>query len=171
MQFLSSKIILFLVLLFGLSSFNTSYLHPLHVSTTEITYNSKQKSVEIMCKLFNDDFENALRKQYNGKIDLTTPVMHNEMDAVIKKYIQSRLQITINNQKLTQNYIGYEIDREVVNVYLEIESEKPFEKINISNRILYDFYEDQMNIVHVELFGKRKSGRLNAPDTKLEFKF
>jgi hypothetical protein len=171
MQSLSSKAILFFVLLFVLSSFNTSYLHPLHVSTTEITYSSKQKNVEIMCKLYTDDFEKALRKQYKSKIDLTAPVLHNEMDAVIKKYIQSRLQVTINSQKLKQNYIGYEIDREVVNVYLDIESAKPFEKINISNRILYDFFEDQMNIVHVELFGKRKSGRLNAPDTKLEFKF
>jgi hypothetical protein len=171
MRFLPSKIILFFVLLFGLSSFNTSYLHPLHVSTTEITYNSKQKSVEISCKLFTDDFENALRKQYNCKIDLSAPVLHNEMNAIIKKYIQARLQITINNQKQTQNYIGYEIDREVVNVYLEIESAKPFEKININNRVLYDFFEDQMNIVHIELFGKRKSGRLNNPNSQLEFKF
>jgi hypothetical protein len=171
MYLLYSKASLFFILLFGLPSSNASYLHPLHVSTTEISYNSKQKSAEIFCKLFTDDFENALRKQNKTKIDLTAPVLHKEMDAIIKKYMQNHLQITINNQKQTQTYVGYEIDREVVNIYMEIESVKPFEKVNISNRILYEFFEDQMNIVHVELFGKRQSGRLNAPNTQLEFKF
>ncbi|MDD5151372.1 MAG: peptidase E [Flavobacterium sp.] len=171
MHLFSSKATLFIILFFGLNPFNTSDLHPLHVSTTEISYNSKQKSVEIVCKLFTDDFENALRKQNQTKIDLSASVLHNEMDVIIKKYIQNHLQITINGKKQAPKYIGFEIDREVVNVYLEIESAKPFEKIKIDNKILCDFFEDQMNIVHVELLGKRISGRLNNPDTQLEFKF
>ncbi len=171
MNFLCSKATLFFILIFGIHSFNISNLHPLHVSTTEIAFNSKQKSVEISCKLFTDDFENALRKQNKTKIDLTAPILHNEMDVIVKRYIQNHLKISINEQKKVQNYIGYEIDREVVNVYLEIETTKPFEKINIEDNILCDFFEDQMNIVHVEIFGKRKSGRLNNPNTQLEFRF
>ncbi|WP_395049576.1 DUF6702 family protein [Flavobacterium sp.] len=171
MYFLYSKTTLFFIFIFGLHSFSDSYFHPLHVSTTEISYNNKQKSVEILCKLFSDDFENALRKQNKTKIDLTGLTLHNEMDLIIKKYIQNHLQITISDKKLEQNYIGYEIDREVVNVYLEIEPAKPFKNIKIDDSILCDFFEDQMNIVHVELFGKRKSGRLDNPITQLEFKF
>lgn len=171
MHFLYSKTTLFFLLLFGFHSFNAFNLHPLHVSTTEIAFNSKQKSVEILCKLFADDFENALRKQNKTKIDLTAPILHNEMDIIVKRYIQNHLKITINDQKKVQNYLGYEIDREFVNVYLEIEPAKPFEKINIEDTILCDFFEDQMNIVHVALFGKRKSGHLNNPTTQLEFKF
>ena len=171
MHFLFSKFTLFFVLLFGVLPFSTSTLHPLHVCTTEISFNSKQKSMEILCKLFTDDFENALRKQNKTKIDLTAPILHNEMDGIIKKYIQNHLKININNQKKAPNYIGYEIDREVVNVYMEIEPAKPFEKINIEDTILYEFFEDQMNIVHVEISGKRKSGRLNNPNSQLEFKF
>lgn len=171
MHFLYSKSTLFFILLFGLHFYNDSFLHPLHVSSTEITFNSKQKSVEILCKLFTDDFENAIRKQNKTKIDLSAAGLHKEMDVIIKKYIENHLQIIINDQRQIQNYIGYEVDREAVNVYLEIEYVKPFEKININNRILCDYFEDQMNIVHVELIGKRKSGSLNYPNTQLEFKF
>ena len=171
MYFLYSKFTLFFILIFGIHSFSASTTHPLHVCTTEIVFNSKQKSVEILCKLFTDDFENALRKQNTIKIDLTNPVLHNEMDVIVKKYIQNHLKITINDQKNTQKYLGYEIDREVVYVYMEIETAKPFEKINIEDTILYDFFEDQMNIVHVEISDKHKSGRLNNPNSQLEFKF
>lgn len=166
-----SKSILFFIFLFGLNPDNDSFLHPLHVSNTEIAFNNKQKSVEIVCKLFTDDFEDALRKQNKTKIDLTAAGLHKEMDVVIKKYMESHLQIKINNQKGVLSYIGYEIDREAVKVYLEIENVKPFDKLNIDNRILCDYFDDQMNIVHVELFGKRKSGSLYNPNTQLEFKF
>ncbi|WP_338408111.1 DUF6702 family protein [uncultured Flavobacterium sp.] len=171
MYFLYSKTVLFFILLFGFHSFNTFDIHPLHVSTAEISFNSKQKSIEILCKLYADDFENALRKQNKTKIDFTAPDLHNQMDFIIKQYMQNHLQIAINDKKQSQKYIGFEIDREVVNVYLEIEPAKPFEKIKIEDSILCDIFEDQMNIVHVELFGKRKSGRLNNPNTQLEFKF
>lgn len=165
------KLISFFILIFGFLSFNDSFLHPLHVSNTEITVNSKQKSIEIECKVFTDDFENALRKQNKTKIDLSAPDLHKEMDAVVKKYIENHLQIKINDKKQVQNYIGFEIDREAVHVFLEMEAVKSFDKINIDNRILCDYFEDQMNIVHVILFGKRKSASLNNPNTQLEFKF
>lgn len=171
MYFLHTKTVFFSIILFSLFSFNVSNRHPLHVSTTEITYNSKEKSLEIVCKLFTDDFENALRKQNKTKIDLTDPILHKEMDLIIKKYIQTNLNIKIENQKQTQKYIGYEIDREVLTIYMEIESSKPFKKITISNSILYDFFEDQMNIMHVELLGERKSGRLNNPDSQFGLVF
>lgn len=165
------KPLLFFLLVFGLLSFSDSFLHPLHVSNTEITFNSKQKSVEIECKVFTDDFENALRKQNKTKIDLSSPNLHVEMDAVVKKYLANHLQIKINDQKQLQTYIGFEVDREAVHVFLEIEAVKSFDKINVDNRILCDYFEDQMNIVHVILFGKRKSASLLNPNTQLEFQF
>ena len=45
--------------------------HPFHVSTTEINHNTSDKTLEISCKVFTDDFESALTKQYHTKADLS----------------------------------------------------------------------------------------------------
>ena len=41
-------------------------LHPIFVSVTEIEHNAKDKTLEISCKIFTDDFEKTLRLTYKG---------------------------------------------------------------------------------------------------------
>ena len=40
-------------------------MHPYHVGSVEINYNSKTKVFEISARLFLDDLENGLNKKYN----------------------------------------------------------------------------------------------------------
>lgn len=47
-----------------LQTSNKGRLHPFHVSTTEINHNAKDKSLEITCRIFTDDFEAILGKNY-----------------------------------------------------------------------------------------------------------
>src|ERR1700761_9206874 len=79
--------------------------HPLHVSTSDISYNAETKKLETICTIFTDDFELALSKQYNAKVDLQKPEMHNAMDALVKRYIADHLDIKTNNQPIQLNYL------------------------------------------------------------------
>ena len=36
--------------------------HPYHLSVTEIKFNDKNSSLEVACKMFTADLENALKK-------------------------------------------------------------------------------------------------------------
>ncbi len=72
-----------------LSLFLYTGLHPLHVSTTELSFNAKAKSVEVSCRIFTDDFERILAKNYQVKTDLTKAEKHKDMDVLIKKYMES----------------------------------------------------------------------------------
>lgn len=38
--------------------------HPFHVSVIEINHNAADKTLEISCKIFTDDFEKILAKNY-----------------------------------------------------------------------------------------------------------
>ena len=38
--------------------------HPFYVSVTEVNQNVSEKTLEISCKFFADDFENILEKSY-----------------------------------------------------------------------------------------------------------
>jgi hypothetical protein len=164
-----SKLLLVLV---AFSSFTQpNYKHPLHVSTTEIEFNSKEKSLEISCRIFSDDFETVLAKQFKGKIDLNKPAMHKAMDELIKKYMSANLKYKVNGKVLNATYVGFEVDNEATNVYLEIDNVSTLQNLNLINSILYDLYDDQMNILHVEKSGTRKSVRANYPTRELNVAF
>src|SRR6266536_6578818 len=55
----------------------TAGAHPFHVSTTEINHNAQDKTLEITCRIFTNDFETILKKNYpqdaahNAKVDLS----------------------------------------------------------------------------------------------------
>lgn len=145
--------------------------HPLHVSTTEINFNTKDKSLEISCRVFTDDFENALATQYKTKTDLNKPAMHKAMDELIKKYLSTHLKYNVNGKSIPATYVGFEKDNEATNVYLEIDNITALQKLTLSNTVLFELFDDQMNILHVEKAGLRKSVRANYPSTDLSVSF
>lgn len=149
----------------------TATLHPLHVSTTEISLNAKEKSLEVSCRLFTDDFEHILAKNYKTKVDLTKADMSKAMDVLIKKYLASNLKYMVNGKTVMANYIGFEIDHEATNVYLEVENVSSLQSLSVNNSLLYDLFDDQMNILHVERGAVRKSARANYPTTSLSVTF
>jgi hypothetical protein len=58
-------------------------VHPLHVSVTEINHNAADKTLEISCKLFTDDFEKVLSQNYKTKVDLINPPDRPAMDKLV----------------------------------------------------------------------------------------
>ena len=59
--------------------------HPFHVSVVEINHNVADKTLEISCKIFTDDFEKVLAQNYQTRIDLINPPDKKAMDTFVKK--------------------------------------------------------------------------------------
>jgi len=145
--------------------------HPLHVSTSDISYNAKEGKMEVICTIFVDDFESAIAKQSNAKIDLIKPEQHNAMDILVKKYIDANLHIKTNGTAASLTYVGYENNREVVNVYLETEKVALPKKVDAEVSLLHNLYNDQLNIVHITVSGNRKSAKLEFPNKTISQSF
>lgn len=139
-------------------------LHPFHVSVIEINHNTADRTLEISCKIFTDDFEKSLAKNYKTKVDLINPPNKAAMDTLVKKYLLSHLAIKANGKPVVFDYLGFENDREAAYGYIEVRGVSSVSSIDISTSIMYDMFEDQMNIFHVTVGGKRKSTKLNFPD-------
>ena len=43
--------------------------HPYYLSVVEVNHNATDKTLEISCKIFTNDFENTLEKNYKSKVD------------------------------------------------------------------------------------------------------
>lgn len=140
--------------------------HPLHVSTTDINLNPKDSQLEITCTIFTDDFESALQKQFHAKADLNRADMHAAMDVMVKNYVNAHLQIKAGGAVVKPNYLGFEINREAVNVYLESPKISTPKSMEAEVSLLQDLYQDQLNIVHMTVNGTRKSTRLDYPAKK-----
>ena len=141
--------------------------HPIHVSTTNIEYNTKDNKLEVICTIFTDDFEAALAKQYHAKTDLNKADMHAAMDALIKNYIALNLQIKTGDIPAKLNYLGFEINREATDVYLESDKIQIPKKVDVEVSLLYNLFDDQINIVHIIVNGVRKSEKVNYPDKRV----
>jgi hypothetical protein len=145
--------------------------HPFFVSVTEISHNASEKSLEISCKLFTDDFEKALRKNNNTKIDLTRPADRSAMDKAISAYIRQHLQVKADGKVVTLQYIGYELEEEAAWCYFEVKGVNTLRRLDISNALLYDYVDKQSNIMHVTVGGERQTKKVEFPKKEVEFVF
>lgn len=149
--------------------------HPFHVSSTEVNQNAKDKTLEITCRIFTDDFEAVLEKNYKTKVDLTHPDVNpnfkSSMDNIVNNYILKHLQLKADSKVVNLTYIGFEIDADAVNVYMEVENISSVKKVEVTNSVLYDLFTDQIGIIHVIVGGNRKSFELNYPNTQAVFQF
>ncbi|MBE9583587.1 hypothetical protein IM792_03930 [Mucilaginibacter sp. JRF] len=152
------------------SALNTAF-HPLHVSTTDVNYNGKDKKFEVICTIFTDDFEAVLSKQYKVKVDLTEPKVHDAMDKLVSDYVAHHVQLKNNAATTKFNYLGFEKVKEVVNVYLESDTAPAPKRVDGNINLLYDMYDDQMNIVHITVNGNRKTTKVDYPQTQVSQTF
>lgn len=146
--------------------------HPLYISVTEINYNAEDKNLEISCKIFTDDFENALTAIHNSKIDLTAPKDKAVADKWVQDYIKNNLQLKLDGKAVTLEFVGYEKETDAVWSYFQVSNTTKAPKtVDIHNSLLYDAYEKQINLMHLSVGGTRKSTRLNYPDKEAKVQF
>ena len=133
----------------------------------EFNYNSKTSTFEITGRFFLDDMENALKKSYGGKAVFHDAASKSDLEKKIKNYGQEHLKLKVNNQFLALNFIGYEEDSEAVQIYWESAPVKNPKKVETAVSFLYNLFDDQINIIHVIVDGKRQSHKLNYPERYL----
>ena len=158
------------LIVFVLSNFGINH-HPIFVSVTELEHNATEKTVEISCKLFVDDFEKTLRKKYNTKVDLLDAKIKSEMNRIVNDYIQKHFSVSIGGKKVNLQFVGFEIQAEGVISFFEIKNVPKIENIELVNNLLYEFNAQQMGIIHIMVNGVRKSSRLDNPNEKVSFSF
>jgi hypothetical protein len=145
--------------------------HPFYVSVTEINQNAKEKTLEISCKVFAEDLEETLKKNYKTAVDLSLAGDKGALDKFIPDYINKHLSLVVDGKPVRLSYVGYEKDKESAYCYFQVDNVASVKKIDIANSILYDFNEGQINIMHVMVNGKRQSLKLNNPDKQASLTF
>ena len=159
--------LLFVFTLFLFSLSPAKNLHPYHVGSVEFNYNSKSKTFQITAKFFLDDLENALKDKYGKAVHFNDANYKSQINEYLKKYCEEYLKLKADNQFLKIDYVGFEEDSESVNIFLESEPLTSPKKVETAVSFLYNYFDDQMNIIHIVIDGKRQSDKLNYPNRYL----
>lgn len=145
-------------------------LHPFYVSFTEITHNPKSRSVEISVRIFTSDLEQVLKTKTKEKVDLLNG-NETRNSQLIREYIAGNIVISIDNVRRTLHYVGFEQQGESIWAYFEITDVPIMKRLDVENSILYDFIEQQMNLVQAKAADKVEMKKLNYPARTIVFYF
>jgi len=149
----------------------SSSIHPYYLSVVELNHNATDKTLEISCKIFANDLESTLEKNYKSKIDLTSSKDKVTADKWISDYITKHLSIKADDKPASFSYLGYEKEDEAIYSYFEVKNISSVKRIDIINSLLHDFSDQQINIIHCVVGGKRQSTKLDFPKTEASFSF
>ncbi|NEV93081.1 hypothetical protein G3567_02825 [Psychroflexus sp. YR1-1] len=144
------------ILWLSLTSATTVY-HEFYLSVTDITYIQNEQSLQIISRVFTDDFEEVLNKRYNKDFKLIPGLEVEEIEVYIEKYLRDKFVLETETGILEFNYLGRKYEDDMIYLFLEVENLDSFERLSIENSILTDLYEEQKNMIHFKSDNYKKS--------------
>jgi len=145
-----------LIIFFFFLIFSSFLEHKYYVSTSLFNF-SEDSSLQITLRIFKDDLSNAISDTYldqkTDDLNLIDELYFKQVD----KYINSKISILIDDKKFEMDYLGLETKNDMYVCYLEIENLPIYSDMVISNKILFEIFDDQQNIIHVKRNDKRQS--------------
>lgn len=155
-----------LVLLLPLLAFTAA--HKFYLSVTNITYSEKDDALQITSRVFIDDLEDLLKERYDISENLGADTESELVDEYLEKYLRQKFTLKINGELKPFDFLTKKYDTDVIIFYLEVPNINfsSITAIEVKNEVLTDLYDEQQNIVHFKINGKKDSFILVKPDTK-----
>jgi hypothetical protein len=160
-----------LPLLTGMASRPAAAYHPFYISVTEIQHNAADKALEISVRMFVEDLEEILKKQYKTPLDLGQARDKARLEQLIPDYLGRHLLLSVDGKAASLRFLGFEKEKESAYAYFEVPNVTSLKRADLQNSILYDFNEGQINIVHLTVGGRRQSSKVSFPVKSLSFQF
>lgn len=119
--------------------------HNFHVGLTEISFNPRTGSTEVVHTYTAHDVEALLMNLYQRNFDLGLE----EDQAVFRRYLEKQFRITVNGKPLPLQWVGMQANVDSINIYQEIEKTALPPGAVLLDGVLTDFLPQQVNNVNV----------------------
>ncbi|RZJ67212.1 MAG: hypothetical protein EOO50_06730 [Flavobacterium sp.] len=162
-----ASVAVFLLLCVTLSSF----AHKFYVGIFQVNFASDKKMIQVTSRIFVDDLNSALEKKFKKKFHFGDEKVPADEIPVLTKYISDNFTIAIDGVKKPLEYRSFEMENNVLIVYLRITDVAKVKSLDISNKILFDFVTEQQNIIQTNVNGEKANLLLTIdnPNGKLAF--
>jgi hypothetical protein len=128
---------------------NVDETHKFYVSHLNMNFDEQSKTFQLSFSIFIDDLEMTLEKQFGNKTNLDE--VTDSSESLVFDYVNTHFLMKIEGKTLGLKGIGYEIEDDIIWVYIEtIQTEIP-ESIEITNNIMFELYAEQKNMVKIKV--------------------
>ena len=144
--------------------------HAYHASIAEMRYNPARRQVEISIKVFIDDLEKALSQGQPAAVHLDEP----RAQTLAAAYLQRNLRIgTKPGEALSLQFVGLQREQDAywLHARVSLPAGRPLTSLRLRHTLLLDLFPDQMNIVNLEVGGKKQSALFRAGNEEQELRF
>lgn len=131
--------------------------HPFYISVCQVDHNPDTGALEMSFRIFMDDLELALEEMGTERLHLGTEREAEKADIYIGRYLARHVEIEINGRRVDSAFIGKEVDPDAIWCFVEVGDIPVLESMTMTNTLLLETYEDQVNLVHVNANGQKKS--------------
>ncbi len=151
--------------------FSAFTVHKFYVGVFQIDYFKQKKAVQITARLFIDDLEKALYKKHNKHFYLTTKDEISDANSYIASYLSEKLKIKINNKVQILQFLSKEQEDNIVICYLKIPFKNNLKELDIYNNVLSDIFDEQQNLIHLNINGDKKTLLFTNTETNQKLKY
>ena len=138
-------------------------MHPVHVTLTTVNQAQNSDTMNVFFRMYYDDFQRDYKLYYPdfnpGENSDTTSFPR----ANLINYFNDRVRISVDDKLLTGKIESYSVDNYEIRINLTYDSFKNPRKVRISNRILTTLYDDQANMVYLNI-GKYQDAIALTPE-------
>jgi hypothetical protein len=145
--------------------------HPIHVTLTTIEQVQGADTMKVFFRMYYDDFLTDY-SSYDAKSDLRK-IPHTESfpSELAGRYFNDKVQITINNKLITGQIVALSIQENEIFLNLIYKSFNNPKKIRIRNRILTGLYNDQINMIFLNILQHETALRLTPNNDRESLNF
>ncbi|WP_035373529.1 DUF6702 family protein [Pseudoduganella violaceinigra] len=122
-----------------------AHAHNFHVGLTEISFNPRTGSTEVVHTYTAHDVEALLMNLYQRQFDLGLE----EDQAVFRRYLEKQFRISAGGKPLPLQWVGMQANIDSINVFQEIEKTALPPGAVLVDGVLTDFLPQQVNNVNV----------------------
>lgn len=137
--------------------YSTVISHPYYVSVFNVDFDSSSHTLQITCKIFTDDLEQALQQDSAGLVRLGTERESAEAKSLVANYLKENFKIHLAGDCSEMVFIGKEHEDDMTYCYMEISDVKDMNSARFEVSNLTELYDNQMNIVHLKSGGVTKT--------------
>ncbi len=147
-------------------------LHPVHFSVINMEYIDEKQEFDISFKLFADDFEKIVNKNYNVVLNLGKENQLKNCNNYIDKYIKKNFVVVFDkkavSKKMIQEKVLVKPEQKSVWLYYKLQNKKPH-KVLVRNTLMNDLYNDQKNLFIFTINKFQEAKKFEKNDTDLQF--
>lgn len=143
--------------------------HDFHVSIAQVDYSEQE--LQCTLRLFTADLEQRIAADQSLRLALGRAEEHPQADAIVSAFISEEFQIENNGVALDFEYLGMEVDYEMLYIHFYFPCPEIPKSLSVSNRVFFDSFDDQSNIVNVRIEGVLRSAFLNSSQSAQNLEF